>query len=321
VSPRDYTPMLATLGHESDAPERDEVVIEMKWDGVRVLAYVHGGKTHLVSRNGIDITATYPEFADLAPRVPGHDVVLDGEVIAIDEDGVPSFSLLQQRMRLTKPAEVARARKRVPVRYMLFDLLELDGEDVTRRPFDERRRMLEEAVHPTEDVQVPPPFDGTVAQGMRRAKELRLEGVVVKDRTARYAVGRRSPAWLKIKLHRTQEVVVAGWRPGAGRRADMIGSLLLGIPGEDGLHYVGRVGTGFDDAALDELGRLAAKRARESSPLVDVPRADAKDARWMSPTLVGEVEFAEWTKDGRLRQPSWRGLRPDKSPDEIVRES
>lgn len=322
----EYQPMLATLSSESKIGEDGDVAVEMKWDGVRVLAYVRGGETRLVSRNGIDITTTYPEFADLADRTGGHDVVLDGEVIGVNKRGLPDFGLLQQRMRLTRPADVARAAKGVPVKFMLFDVLELDGEDVTDHDYDDRRRMLESTVRSDDEtpggdsVLVPPIFDGTVADGLDRARELQLEGVMVKDRSAPYRVGRRSEAWLKVKLHRTQEVVVAGWRPGNGRRAGTLGSLLLGIPGEDGLHYVGRVGTGFDDRALDELSKLAKKQERKTSALIDVPRADASDAHWLTPSLVGEVEFAEWTRDGRLRQPSWRGLRPDKSPDEVVRE-
>lgn len=320
VSNREYRPMLATLGSERALPAGD-VAVEMKWDGVRVLAYVRGGATKLVSRNGIDITATYPEFADLAERLDGHDAVLDGEVIGVNKRGLPDFGLLQQRMRLTKPADVERVRKGVPVRFMLFDVLELDGSDVTGETYDERRRMLESTVRSEGDVLVPPEFDGTVAEGLDRARELRLEGVMVKDREAPYRAGKRSEAWVKVKLHRTQEVVVAGWRPGNGRRSGTVGSLLLGIPSEGGLAYVGRVGTGFDERSLAELSKLAKKQERKTSPLVGVPGPDARDAHWMSPTLVGEVEFAEWTRDGRLRQPSWRGLRPDKSPDEIVRES
>lgn len=307
----DYHPMLAELGSMERLPDGNPAV-EMKWDGVRVLAYVREGATRLVSRNGIDITARYPEFGDLAPLVDGRDAVLDGEVIAVDSHGYPSFSLLQRRMLLEKAGDT-----RVPVRYMVFDLLALDGEDVAHLPFGERRRLLERAVHPTDTVLVPLEFDGTVQQALDRAQELHLEGVVVKDPSAPYAVGRRSAAWTKIKFHRTQEVVIAGWRPGKGRREGGVGSLLMAIPDGTDLRYVGRVGTGFDDAALDELDRLVHRHAARQSAVVGVPRADARDAHWVTPALVGEVEYAERTRDGRLRQPSWRGLRPDKSPSEV----
>jgi len=313
----DYRPMLAQLGSERRLPRGDDLAVEMKWDGVRVLAHIRRGVTRLVSRNGIDVTATYPEFADLADVVGGRDAVLDGEVIAVDRRGYPSFGLLQQRMRLTREADVTRARRSVSVRFMLFDLLALDGADVTELPYRERRRLLAEAVTPTGAVLLPPEFDGTVEEGLARAGELHLEGVVVKDRGERYYPGRRSAAWIKVKLHRTQEVVVAGWRPGRGSREGGIGSLLLGVPEGGRLRYVGRVGTGFDQEELAELGRLARRLARRTTRLADVPAADARDAHWIAPRLVGEVEYAERTSDGRLRQASWRGLRPDKSPEQV----
>ena len=318
---RTYPPMLAQLGSLRRLPAWDDPIVEMKWDGVRVLAYLRGGRTTLRSRNDLDITATYPEFADLAGTTGGRDAVLDGEVIAVDRRGYPSFGMLQQRMRLTREADVRRAMESVPVRFMLFDLLEIDGRSIVAEPYRERRRRLEDLIHPTDDVLVPPVFDGTPREGLDRAAELHLEGVVVKDPDAPYSPGRRSAAWTKVKLHRTQEVVVAGWRPGNGSRAGGIGSLLLGVPHEDGLHYVGRVGTGFDQAALEELGHLARRLARKTSPLVDVPPADARDVHWMTPELVGEVQYAERTGDGRLRQPSWRGLRPDKAPEQVTVEA
>lgn len=313
----EYRPMLAQLGSAQRPPRGRDLAVEMKWDGIRVLAHVRGGKTRLVSRNGIDVTSTYPEFAGLADLLGGHDAVLDGEVIALDPRGYPSFGLLQQRMRLTRQADVRRAAASVPVRYIAFDLLELDGEDTTAKPYRERRRLLEATVDERPPVHVSPVFDGTVEEGLERAQELHLEGVVAKERGAAYAVGRRSRAWTKVKLHRTQEVVIAGWRPGKGGREGGIGSLLLGVPDDGRLQYVGRVGTGFDEDALAELGRLTKRLARRRNPLTGVPAADARDAHWIAPRLVGEVEFAERTRDGRLRQPSWRGLRPDKSPEDV----
>ena len=307
-----YEPMLAELGDRAHPPRFDDEAVEMKWDGVRILAYISNGRTRLLSRNGIDATARYPEFADLAELVGGRDAVLDGEVIAVDARGYPSFGLLQRRMLLERAGS-----QRVPVRYVVFDVLALDGEDVAHLPYRERRRLLAETVRGTDEVMVPPEFDGTIEEALARAQELHLEGVVVKDRDAPYEPGRRSGAWTKLKLHRTQEVVVAGWRPGNGRRAGGIGSLILAVPDGGDLRYVGRVGTGFDDAELDRLGRLAARYARKTPALVGIPPADARDAHWMAPKLVGEVEYAERTRDGRLRQPSWRGLRPDKSPEEV----
>jgi bifunctional non-homologous end joining protein LigD len=320
AAPAEIRPMLAQLGSLRHPPRGRDLAIEMKWDGVRVLAHVQGGETRLLSRNGIDVTATYPEFANLAEVLGGHAGVLDGEVIALDAKGYPSFSLLQRRMRLQRPADVRRAAERIPVRYVVFDLVALDGEDLTAKPYRRRRKLLEATVRDRSPVHVSPIFDGTLDEGLDRAAELHLEGVVVKEREAPYSPGRRTHAWTKVKLHRTQEVVIAGWRPGKGSREGRIGSLLLGIPDGGELQYVGRVGTGFDEAELAELGRLTARIERRRNPLTGVPAADARDARWVAPRLVGEVEYAELTGDGRLRHPTWRGLRPDKDPEDIVPE-
>ena len=206
----------------------------------------------------------------------------------------------------------------------LFDLLERDGDDLARRDYDERRALLAEVVDPDDDtgaIRMPPAFDGSIDDALATSKSLALEGIVAKRHDSRYAAGKRNRSWIKVKHHRTQEVVVAGWRPGNGRRASTIGSLLLGVPDGDDLRYVGRVGTGFTEAMLDDLTAWAAKHGRKTSPLTGVPPADARDARWLTPSLVGEVEFAEWTDDHRLRHPTWRGLRPDKGADQVVEES
>jgi len=316
---REYSPMLAVLGSRQRLPDADadDLAIEMKWDGIRVLGYTEDDTTRLVSRNGVDITAGYPELADLHERVDAHQAVLDGEVVALDAHGHPSFGLLQQRMGLSRASEVAAAMARAPVRFLLFDLLALDGKDLTGLPARERRRLLEATVRASSSVGVPPEFTGTIAEALEHAAGSHLEGIVVKERDAPYLPGRRSTSWTKIKLHRTQEIVVAGWRPGKGSRAGTIGSLLMGIPERGTLRYAGRVGTGFSDDALAELARRLKPLARKTSPLVDVPAADRADAHWVSPTLVGEVQYTERTRDGRLRHPSWRGLRPDKRPDDV----
>jgi bifunctional non-homologous end joining protein LigD len=320
TEPTDRRPMLATLAKTRAPLDPADWAFEMKWDGVRALAAVRDGHVTVTSRNGNDLTAQYPELQELGDRV-GVDAVLDGEIVALDAKGRPDFGLLQNRMGLTKPREVEAARRSTPVRYLVFDVLEADGHELTNLGYDHRREALGTVVDAGGSIDVPEAVEASLDEAMAASREQGLEGVVAKRRSAKYAEGRRSESWLKMKHHATQEVVVGGWKPGAGRRAGGIGSLLLGIPGDDGLVYVGKVGTGFRDRDLDEIERLLGPLARKTSPFVDVPGVDARDAHWVTPRRVGEVEFAEWTSAGRLRQPSWRGWRPDKDPDQVVRES
>jgi bifunctional non-homologous end joining protein LigD len=319
-APDPVAPMLATTGDAHDVSEGDWA-FEMKWDGIRAVAVVHDGAVTLASRNGNDLTPAYPELQVLAERVDGDGgAVLDGEIVAVDEKGRPDFGLLQTRMGLTRPRDVARAAKGAPVKLLLFDVMRAGGRSTVKDTYDDRRELLERVVESGGAIDVPPAFDGDLEAAVATSRRLRLEGVVAKRRDATYSAGRRSRAWIKMKHHQTQEVVIAGWRPGAGRRADGVGSLLMGVPGDDGLRYVGRVGTGFTDRELDELLPSLRAAARKTSPLVGVPAVDARDAHWVTPSRVGEVSIAEWTSTGRLRQPSWRGWRPDKSPDDVVRE-
>ena len=203
---------------------------------------------------------------------------------------------------------------------MLFDVLELDGESLLDLTYDERRAVLAELVQPGPGsrLQVPPVFDGDLEAAMETSELFGLEGVVAKRRSSRYLPGGRGDAWRKIKHSKTQEVVVGGWRPGQGRRAGGIGSLLMGVPTEDGLHYVGRVGSGLNDRQLDDVQAALTPLARPTSPFSDVPREDARDASWVEPVLVAEVSYGELTGPGRMRHPVWRGLRPDKAPDEVT---
>ncbi|MEO7123384.1 MAG: ATP-dependent DNA ligase, partial [Lacisediminihabitans sp.] len=304
------SPMLATLGSADDLSEEDEWAFEMKWDGIRVLAAL--GEDHddirLLTRNGNDVTVSYPEVArQLRESAGAGSSVLDGEIVALGESSRPDFGLLQTRMGVTKPADVERAARKAPVQYLVFDLLEREGTAVTDKSYDERRRELIALVRSRGPVQVPPAFDGDFDGAVRRSRELQLEGVMAKKRDSRYLAGRRSRAWIKVKHHRTQEVIVGGWREGKGRRASGVGSLLVGIPGADGLDYIGRVGTGFKDRELDDIAARLTKLHASENPFTDIPRVDASDAHWVRGDLVGEVEFAEWTSTGRLRQPSWRG--------------
>ncbi|MFF1879393.1 ATP-dependent DNA ligase [Leifsonia sp. NPDC058230] len=319
ITSEPVSPMLATLGSAADIHDEEEWAFEMKWDGIRAVAEIRDGALRLTTRNGNDVTSTYPDLAGLPELLDGHDAVLDGEIVTLDPSGRPDFGILQTRMGLTRPAEVTAAMKRAPAHYMVFDLLELDGTSLGRKSYEERRAALEDVLRPPKGgpVQVPPAFDGDLEHAIESSRELGLEGVMAKRRDSTYATGRRSRSWVKIKHHRTQEVVIAGWRPGNGRRADTVGALLLGIPDSGGLRYVGKVGTGFTDAVLDDLKKRLSAHPRTTSPLFDVPSLDARDAHWVRPELVGEVEFAEWTPTNRLRQPSWRGLRPDKSVEDV----
>ncbi|MDJ0355939.1 ATP-dependent DNA ligase [Paenarthrobacter sp. PH39-S1] len=314
-------PMLATVGSVQDLDADEDWFLEMKWDGVRAIAAVQDGKVTLTSRNGIDMTAVYPELAELSDLVAARDAVLDGEIVALNKAGRPDFGLLQSRMKLTRPADVDRAQKEVPVHFMVFDLLFVDGERLTGADLSARRPRLQSALSPDRDgrIQLSPLLDLTAEQALASSSELGLEGVLAKKATSRYEAGKRSPGWVKIKHERSQEVVVGGWRPGKGQREGMVGSLLLGVPDGGSLNYVGRVGTGFSERELVELTTELARIERRTTPFDDVPRADAADASWVTPKLVGEVAFSEWTGTGRLRHPVWRGWRLDKNAQDVER--
>ena len=312
------SPMLASAG-QSDTLSRGEWAFEMKWDGIRAIARIDRRTVTITSRNGHDLTATYPELQILAAAVDG-DAVLDGEIVVLNAAGRPDFGLLQQRMGLTRPRDAEAAATRTPARFIAFDLLERRGTSTIRRGWSQRRELLEAAVLPRSELSVSPVFLGDLEAATARSLELGLEGVMAKKRDSTYSPGRRSRSWVKLKHHRTQEVVVAGWRPGKGNREGRIGSLLLGVHDGEALCYVGRVGTGFRDRELDELARLVEGLERETPALDGVPPVDAADAHWLTPCIVGEVEFSDWTIAGRLRHPTWRGLRPDKQATEIERE-
>jgi bifunctional non-homologous end joining protein LigD len=313
--------MLAESGTPGRAHAADAWA-EIKWDGIRAIGSWADGRFTLRARSGTDITARYPELtADGAPHLPATDAVVDGEIVAFDAQGRPSFTRLQNRMHLTRGREIEREVVRTPITYMLFDLMRLDGHDLTRMPLRQRRELLEQWASDLDaPIQVPPVFDDVDA-AVRMSRQHGLEGDVTKDPESVYRPGARSTDWLKLKNTRMQEVVIIGIRPGQGNRRDGIGSLLLAVSDDDALRYVGRVGTGFTDRMLRDLtARLEPLRVDEP-PVDDVPATDASDALWVRPELVGEVEFSEWTPGGILRHSRWRGLRPDKSPGEVRREA
>lgn len=319
IRAEDFTPMMATAGAAADLQGSDWQ-FELKWDGVRAVIVADEKKIRIFSRNGNDVSATYPELTDRTCW-PDRPFVADGEIIAVGPSGKPDFGVLQGRMKLTRPADVARARIAIPVRLMLFDLLFDGGRDLRRLPFDKRRQWLEEFHEPSAcPVELSPVLDDRIEHILESAQELGLEGVMAKRTDSRYVSGQRTRTWIKIKLEQTQEVVVGGWRPGKGGRRSSVGSLLVGIPEGNKLRYVGRVGSGFSLRELEELRRKMDDLARKTSPFNDVPREDASDARWVSPRLVGEVTFGDWTGSGKLRHPVWRGWRLDKNVDEVVTE-
>jgi len=313
--PRLIKPMLASLRHEFPADE-ESYGWELKWDGLRAIAYVEDGKVRLVSRNDKDMAASYPELGVLAERA-GAPVILDGEIVVL-RHGRPDFGLLQSRMHVLRPED--KLLRAVPVQYYVFDLLHDGEESLVPRAYTERRARLDDLGLDSEPVYIPPWHRGGGEAVLAESIAKRLEGVVGKPLGSAYHPDQRRD-WIKIKNVKQQEVIVAGWKPGEGRRADMIGSLLLGINDDGRLRYVGHVGTGFTDDMLAELSEQLAPLGRETSPFgTKVPSQAARDARWVEPSLVGEVAFAEWTGDEILRQPSWRGLRIDKEPGDVRRE-
>jgi bifunctional non-homologous end joining protein LigD len=317
----DVAPMLATAG---SVPASDVGwAYEFKWDGVRAITYVDAGRVRAQSRGDKDLTAGFPELRDLAASLGGHRAVIDGELVAFDDAGRPSFGRLQRRLNLTSAAAIDRRADEVAVTYLAFDLLYLDGESLLDQPYDDRRRRLDALALAGEAVATPPVFRDTPGGDVLAAAEAGgLEGLVAKRRDGRYRPGERSADWIKVKIIKTQEVVIGGWTGGEGERSGSLGALLLGVHDDEGaLRYSGKVGTGFDARARRDL--LERLRPLESarSPFVEaLSPAETARAQFVRPTLVGEVAYSEWTAGGHLRHPSWRGLRPDKNVAEVSRE-
>ena len=286
--------------------------------GVRAITYVGGDQVRLVSRNDKEMAGSYPELAVLADRIRA-PVILDGEIVAL-RAGRPDFGVLQSRMHVRRPT--ARLIEHAPVHLYLylFDLLYQGPDSLLELPYTERRARLEDLGLNTDPVRTPPWFRDDAEVVLAVSLEHGLEGVVGKPLASRYWPGRRRD-WIKVKNVRAQEVIICGWKPGQGRRADTIGSLLVGVYGDDGrLRYAGNVGTGFTEAMFTGLMAQLGPLQRETSPF-GAPVPYARGAHWVEPRLVGEVAFTEWTADGSMRHPSWRGLRAGKNPSDLHREA
>jgi bifunctional non-homologous end joining protein LigD len=315
-------PMLAVTGA---FPARDPGAwaVEMKWDGVRALAFIEAGRLTLRSRTGKDITGTYPDLAGLGNAIGRRQALLDGEIVAFNPAGQPDFEALQPRMHVTDPEQARRLADITPVTYLAFDLLQLDGRPLVDLPYRDRRQLLDPLIPNATRFLSPPSFPGDDFEAVLAASAATgLEGVVAKRLDSRYESGIRSPDWVKVKNFLRQDVVVAGWKPGKGNREGLVGSLLIGVHSAEGFVYCGHVGTGFTAETLRMLGERLAPLRRGTSPFDGpVPPEHARPAVWVEPRLVVEVAFERWTRAGRMRAPSYKGLRDDKDPGQVVRET
>jgi bifunctional non-homologous end joining protein LigD len=304
---RKYAPMLATLADE--VPKGDSWTYEIKWDGYRIIATVVGSEAELRSRKDQDYSERFSKVAkELAKALKTPDCVVDGEVCALDEEGRPSFSAMQQ------------GRAETPIVYYVFDLLEVEGEPIIDLPLVERRKQLEKLLDKrNKTVRFSESFDDGGAL-LKAAKKQKLEGIMAKRLESKYLPGKRTREWLKIKPKGGQEFVIAGYTRGQGRRSGTLGSLVLGAYRGGELVYVGNVGTGFTEQEIERLLKVLKPLRRDKPPFREVPKMPkvrTGDVVWVEPKLVAEVEFVEWTHDGRLRAPSYKGLRDDKDPREV----
>jgi bifunctional non-homologous end joining protein LigD len=315
--PPTYEPMMAVL--TAKPFDDDEWLFEVKWDGHRCLANL-GTSTRLTSRTRRDMTAQFPELIDMHRQLAARNAVVDGEIVALDRDGRPSFERMQDRFHRT-PEELARNKGRVPVQFLAFDLLWLDGQPLLELPLHERRARLEEVLVETKDIRLSQVVEGAGTAFFDHVKALQLEGIVAKRADSCYRPGVRSADWRKIKALCLQDCVIVGWTPGKGGRAATLGSLLLAVYDDGRLRYAGNVGTGFTHAFLaDLLDRL--QELQVPRPMFEGFEGTLRPrgARFVRPELVCEVEYLRWTEDSKLRAASFKGLRPDKPPTDARRE-
>lgn len=316
-------PMMATL--EQDPFDDDGWIFEPKWDGVRAIATCSEDETMLLSRNRNDITTTYPELAKLHERLVCFDAIVDGEIVAMHQ-GRPSFERLQSRINLQNERDIARIAKQIPVSFVAYDLLYLDGRSLIKAPLEERKELLDELVVVADNVQVSPYVHGEGTTLYEAACAQNLEGIVAKKLGSPYRPGKRGKDWLKIKTTKEADLVIGGWSKGEGSRSSSFGSLLVGAYEDGELRFVGAVGTGFSERTMASLLPELQERVSENMPFAEDPRTmgtgrfgkPVKDPVWVEPALVARVEFRELTSTGRLRAPSFKGLRTDMDPAECT---
>ena len=314
--PERIEPMKATL---AELPSEDAGWgFEIKWDGVRAIAYCEPGHIRLESRNLREITSQYPEVGRIREAIGGDTVILDGELVAFDDDGRPSFQRLQRRMHVASESEVRRRMGETPVTYVIFDLLYADGKVLFERSYERRRELLESLALEGESWQTPAYHRGDGAALQQASRKQGLEGIIAKRLASPYRPGKRSREWLKVKNVRSQEVVIGGWHPGKGRREGELGALVVGYYDDGALRYAGKVGTGFAAADLRLLGERLEPLRVEESPFEG--RQPPQGTSFVKPELVAQVKFAEWTSAGTLRHASYEGLRDDKPAADVVRE-
>lgn len=314
--PERIVPMLARL---AELPAKDEGwAVEIKWDGVRAIAYCRPGRLALETRNLNDVTSQYPEVRRLTRQLGMCEAVLDGEIVAFDDDGRPSFARLQQRIHQTSEAVIRNRMKSHPVTFVIFDLLYLEGRNLMALPYRRRRELLEELELFGPSWQTPASSTGNARELLAASGEQGLEGLVLKRLDSAYSPGKQTGGWLKVKNVGRQEFVIGGWQPGEGRRRGQIGSLLIGYYEDGELSYAGKVGTGFSEKSLADLGERLEPLARKKNPFARgrAPRG----ANYVEPQLVAEIEFRELTDDGLVRHGSFKGLREDKPASEVVLE-
>ena len=321
--PRHVAPMLAMLSAHLP-PDGKQWAFEYKWDGVRAIAYHTRDQWLIESRNQLDITRRYPELHALHAVLGKHSAVLDGEIVALDDLDRPSFPRLQRRMHVNDAGQIARLTREVPILYVLFDLLYLDGKSLISLPYAERRAMLEELTLAGPAWQVTPSYVNRGKQMLDAARQNMLEGIVGKKLDSTYEVGRRSNCWLKVKIIQRQEFVIGGWTGESTGLRDRIGTMLIGYYDSGGkLHYAGHVGTGLVSADHAPLVRAFEKLARTTNPFVEklpAARRGGNKIMFLEPQLVAEVEYRRWPEGGLVQQASFKGLRRDKAARQVVKE-